>query len=55
MNLVTATKMNMIDEMPFSFGTLRNHCCENTAPSLPQTCTIVSAAPKYEYSISQIS
>jgi hypothetical protein len=54
MNFVTVTKMHMIDEMPFSDGTLRNHCCENTALSLPQTCAMVSAAPKFDYSISQI-
>jgi hypothetical protein len=51
MYLVTVTKTNMIDKMPFSCGTLRNHCCEKTAPSLPQTCAKVSAAPKFDYSI----
>jgi len=53
-NLVTVTKTNMIDEMPFSYGTLRNYYCENTAPSLLPTCAKVSADPKFYYPISQL-
>ena len=33
----------------------KNDCCENSPTSLLQTCTAVSAAPKFSYSISQIS
>jgi len=33
----------------------KNHCCDNTAPSLLPSCAEVSEAPKFEYSISQIS
>jgi len=51
-NLVTVTKMDMIDEMPCSYDTLRYYCGENTAPSLSQTCAKVSAAPEFDYPIS---
>jgi hypothetical protein len=53
-NVGTVIKTNMVDEMPCGYGTLRNHCCENMAPSLPQTCAMVSAAPQRDYLISQI-
>jgi len=33
----------------------KNHCCENTARSLPQSCAVVSAAPEFDYPIRQIS
>jgi len=33
----------------------KNQCCENTAPSLLQTCAEVSAPPKFDYPISQLS
>jgi hypothetical protein len=32
-----------------------NHSCDNPAPSLPQTCAEVSAAPIFDYSNSKIS
>jgi hypothetical protein len=47
-NLVTVTKTNMINEIPCG-------SCENTAPSLPQICAEVTAAPKCDYPNSQIS
>jgi hypothetical protein len=53
-NLVTVTKMNMIDGTPGGHRTLRNHFCEHPAPSFPQTCAKDSAAPKIDYPISQI-
>jgi hypothetical protein len=31
----------------------KNHCCENTAPSLLQSCAKVSAAPKFDYPTSE--
>jgi len=42
MNVVTVTKTNMIRRNALWLS--KNHCCENTAPSLPQCCGAVSAA-----------
>jgi hypothetical protein len=53
-NLVTVTKRTVKDEMTCGYGSVRNHSGENTAPSLPQTCTKISAAPNFDYPISQI-
>jgi hypothetical protein len=50
-NLVTVTKTDTIDEMCCSYDTLRNNRCENTAPSLSQTCAKISAAPEFDYPI----
>ena len=41
-NLVTVTKMNMIRQN--ALWLCKNHCCENTASSRPQSCAAVSAA-----------
>jgi hypothetical protein len=54
-NLVTVIKTNIIDEMPCGYWNPKNHWCENTTPSLPQSCAVVSAAPKFDYPNSQIS
>jgi hypothetical protein len=40
-NLVTLTKTNLIHEM-----NPKNHCCENTALSLPQSCAEVSSCSR---------
>ena len=41
-NLLTATKTNMIRRNVLWL--CKNHCCENTAPSLRQCCAAVPAA-----------
>jgi hypothetical protein len=52
------TKTNMINEMACVYETWdpKNHCCEDTAPSLRSPADLrkaeVSAAPKFDYSIS---
>ena len=50
------TKTNMIDEMACGYGTWypKNHCCENTAPSLRSPADLCRA-PKFDHPISQIS
>jgi len=52
-NLVTVTKMNMIRR--YALCLCKNHCCENTASSFPQSCTGVSAAFKVSCSTAQQS
>jgi len=41
-NIVTVTKMNMI--RPNALWLCKNHCSENTASSIPQSCAAVSAS-----------
>ena len=41
-NLETVTKTNMIRQN--ALWLFKNHCCENPAPSLPQSCAVVLAA-----------
>jgi hypothetical protein len=57
-NLVTVTMTNLIHEMTCAYGTLRTTAVRNTALSLlprSQAALEVSAAPKRDYPISQIS
>jgi len=51
-NLVAVTKMNMIRRN--ALWLCRNHCCENTASSLPQSCAAVSAALKVSHRAAQL-
>jgi len=39
-NLVTLEKTNMIRR--YALWLFMYHCCENTAPSIPQSCAAVS-------------
>jgi hypothetical protein len=60
-NLVTPKKTNLIDEMTCGYGTLRTtvvripHYVSHTAAQRSQAALKVSAAPKFDYPISQIS
>jgi len=52
-NLVTVTMTNMIRR--HALWLCDNHCCENTAPALLQSCTAVSAALKVSWRVAQWS
>jgi len=68
-NIVTVAMINMMDEMPSGYGTLRSNAVRecgtkfgtelcrglSCSGSRLQTCAAVSAAPTFEYAISQIS
>jgi hypothetical protein len=53
-NLVTATKTNMIDEMPCGYGTLRTTGVR-IRHQVSRRPAQVSAAPKVDYANSKIS
>jgi len=52
-NLVTVTKMNTIRRN--ALWLCKNHCCEITASSLPQSCAAVSAALEVSHRAAQRS
>jgi hypothetical protein len=52
-NLVTVTKMNTIKQN--ALWLYNNHCSENTASSLTQSCAAVSATPKASHRAAQRS
>jgi len=47
-NLATVSKTNTIRQN--AIWLCKNHCCENTAPSLGQHCAVIWAAPKLLHS-----
>jgi hypothetical protein len=53
-NLVTVTTTNMIDEIPCGCGTLRTTGVRIWHRVSRRACAEVSAAPKFDYSKSQI-
>jgi len=52
-NLVTVTRMNMVRRN--ALWLCENHCCENTASSVPKSCAAVSAALELSHRAAQQS